>query len=66
MVETLSKNITRQGLTATTLNYLRVSMQEMKANIEDLGPSHPGQPGGPIGPPHQDQTDIEFPPDYNF
>lgn len=25
MVETLSKNITRQGLTATTLNYLRVS-----------------------------------------
>ena len=73
MVETLSKNITRQGLTATTLNYLRVSMQEMKANIEDLGPSHPGgpgqpggHPGGPIGPPHQDQTDIEFPPDYNF
>ena len=63
MVETLSKNITRQGLTATTLNYLRVSMQEMKANIEDLGPNHPG----PLGPPHHtDQSDIDFPVEYNF
>ena len=25
MVESLSKNVTRQGLTSTTLNYLRVS-----------------------------------------
>ena len=38
MVETLSKNITRQGLTATTLNYLRVSMQEAQAKIEELPP----------------------------
>ena len=27
MVESLSKNVTRQGLTSTTLNYLRVSSQ---------------------------------------
>ena len=26
MVESLSKNVTRQGMTSTTLNYLRVSM----------------------------------------
>ena len=35
MVETLSKNITRQGLTATTLNYLRVS-NEVSSRIEPL------------------------------
>jgi hypothetical protein len=35
MVETLSKNITRQGLTATTLNYLRVS-NEVNSRIETL------------------------------
>jgi len=35
MVETLSKNITRQGLTATTLNYLRVS-SEVTGRIEPL------------------------------
>ena len=35
MVETLSKNITRQGLTATTLNYLRVST-EVSSRIEPV------------------------------
>ena len=35
MVETLSKNITRQGLTATTLNYLRVS-NEVSSRIESM------------------------------
>ena len=58
MVETLSKNITRQGLTATTLNYLRVSFQDIKSQVEELpvegGPAgmagdHP--PGGPPPPP---------------
>ena len=34
MVETLSKNITRQGLTATTLNYLRVSSSNI-TSLED-------------------------------
>ena len=28
MVESLSKNVTRQGMTSTTLNYLRVSMNQ--------------------------------------
>ncbi len=45
MVETLSKNITRQGLTATTLNYLRVS--STVSNIEPLD-SEPG-PGPGAG-----------------
>ena len=36
MVETLSKNITRQGLTATTLNYLRVSTTNVPGRLEDL------------------------------
>ena len=36
MLETLSKNITRQGLTATTLNYLRVSRAEMSGRLEEL------------------------------
>ena len=43
MVETLSKNITRQGLTATTLNYLRVS--STVSNIEPLD-SESGQGAG--------------------
>ena len=38
MVETLSKNITRQGLTATTLNYLRVSTTNVPGRLEDLPP----------------------------
>jgi hypothetical protein len=38
MVETLSKNITRQGLTATTLNYLRVSSSAVPGRLEDLPP----------------------------
>ena len=41
MVETLSKNITRQGLTATTLNYLRVSSSNI-TSLEDAS----GQGGG--------------------
>jgi hypothetical protein len=36
MLETLSKNITRQGLTATTLNYLRVSRAELTGRLEEL------------------------------
>lgn len=57
MVETLSKNITRQGLTATTLNYLRVSMLDAQAKIEELPPFEGAaageQPGGleGVGPP---------------
>ena len=43
MVETLSKNITRQGLTATTLNYLRVS--STVSSIEPLD-SEVGQGAG--------------------
>jgi hypothetical protein len=35
MLETLSKNITRQGLTATTLNYLRVSRAELSGGRLD-------------------------------
>ena len=43
MVETLSKNITRQGLTATTLNYLRVSSNVAEAVMEEgQGPSGSG------------------------
>lgn len=47
MVETLSKNITRQGLTATTLNYLRVSSSI--TNIEPVV-SEAGVPPPPIDP----------------
>ena len=48
MVETLSKNITRQGLTATTLNYLRVS-----SSISSIEPvvEEGGVGGGPPPPP---------------
>ena len=45
MVETLSKNITRQGLTATTLNYLRVS-SNIPGRLEDL--SHEEEGTGPV------------------
>ena len=45
MVETLSKNITRQGLTATTLNYLRVS-----SSISSIEPVV-GEEGGVTAPP---------------
>ena len=45
MVETLSKNITRQGLTATTLNYLRVSSSNI-TSLEDASGS--GQGGGGV------------------
>ena len=43
MVETLSKNITRQGLTATTLNYLRVSssISSIEPVVEEGGPPPP-------------------------
>jgi len=34
MVESLSKNITRQGLTNTTLNYLRVSKIKIPYNYQ--------------------------------
>ena len=44
MVETLSKNITRQGLTATTLNYLRVS----SSNITSLEDASGGQGRGGV------------------
>jgi hypothetical protein len=47
MVETLSKNITRQGLTATTLNYLRVSSSAVPGRLEDLPE---GEDAGVPGP----------------
>lgn len=47
MVETLSKNITRQGLTATTLNYLRVS--STVSNIEPVMDQEGGGGAGPSG-----------------
>ena len=53
MVETLSKNITRQGLTATTLNYLRVS-NEVSGRIEPLNEggagAGTGNGGGGVDP----------------
>ena len=71
MVETLSKNITRQGLTATTLNYLRVSMLDAQAKIEELPPfeGEPPPPDGAGPPQPTTQADNEFPggPDnYHF
>ena len=52
MVETLSKNITRQGLTATTLNYLRVSTTNVPGRLEDLPPEEANEvnasSGGPL------------------
>ena len=47
MVETLSKNITRQGLTATTLNYLRVS--STVSNIEPVMDTETAGVGGAAG-----------------
>ena len=46
MVESLSKNVTRQGLTSTTLNYLRVSyhtqlcyhLYSIQLNVDDFKP----------------------------
>ena len=38
MIESLSKNVTRQGMTNTTLNYLRVRIkkkQTKKSNLEE-------------------------------
>ena len=64
MVETLSKNITRQGLTATTLNYLRVS--STVSNIEVLdecgtsGVQGSGAAGGP-GPSTLDPDSLPLP-----
>ena len=49
MVETLSKNITRQGLTATTLNYLRVSTTNVPGRLEDLPPEEGTEAGQPQG-----------------
>jgi len=51
MVETLSKNITRQGLTATTLNYLRVSSNVAEAVMEDVTGGAGGSGGVGAGPP---------------
>ena len=34
MIESLSKNITRQGLTNTTLNYLRVSKTVVEKSLD--------------------------------
>ena len=49
MVETLSKNITRQGLTATTLNYLRVSssISSIEPVVEEGGVGE-GRPHLPL------------------
>lgn len=54
MVETLSKNITRQGLTATTLNYLRVS-----SSISSIEPVV-GEEGG-VAPPPLDPDSLPLP-----
>jgi hypothetical protein len=55
MVETLSKNITRQGLTATTLNYLRVSSAGIPGRLEEIADDEAalhggGLVGGAVGP----------------
>ena len=57
MVETLSKNITRQGLTATTLNYLRVSSSI--SSIEPVGDEGGGGPG--VAPPPLDPDSLPLP-----
>ena len=58
MVETLSKNITRQGLTATTLNYLRVSSSI--SSIEPVVGEEGG--GGPlVAPPPIDPDSLPLP-----
>ena len=58
MVETLSKNITRQGLTATTLNYLRVSSSI--SSIEPVVGEEAG--GGSVGaPPPIDPDSLPLP-----
>ena len=55
MVETLSKNITRQGLTATTLNYLRVS-----SSITSIEPVVSEGAGPPPTPPSSTTGSIEL------
>lgn len=52
MVETLSKNITRQGLTATTLNYLRVSssISSIEPVVGEEGGAGPGVAPPPLDP----------------
>lgn len=60
MVETLSKNITRQGLTATTLNYLRVS--STVSNIEPLDSAEgAGQGAGQSGSAPMDPESLPLP-----
>ena len=60
MVETLSKNITRQGLTATTLNYLRVSSSI--SSIEPVVGEEAGGPGGgSVAPPPLDPDSLPLP-----
>ena len=58
MVETLSKNITRQGLTATTLNYLRVS-----SSISSIEPvvGEEGGGGSVVAPPPLDPDSLPLP-----
>ena len=56
MVETLSKNITRQGLTATTLNYLRVS-----SNVADAVMAEEAGPSGSGATAPQDQDSLPLP-----
>ena len=62
MVETLSKNITRQGLTATTLNYLRVSssISSIEPLVGDEGGGGGGA-GGSVAPPPLDPDSLPLP-----
>ena len=64
MVETLSKNITRQGLTATTLNYLRVSssISSIEPVVgEEAGGPGGGPGGGSVAPPPLDPDSLPLP-----
>ena len=64
MVETLSKNITRQGLTATTLNYLRVSssISSIEPLVgEEAGGGGGGGAGGSVAPPPLDPDSLPLP-----
>ena len=38
MVESLSKNVTRQGMTSTTLNYLRVRIDILAISVSSQVP----------------------------
>jgi hypothetical protein len=78
MLETLSKNITRQGLTATTLNYLRVSRAEMSGRLEELpleaaaeraafmAAGGPAGNGGGGGAPPDGLESLDFNDPYSF